>query len=321
MDRDFTQVEWDSALEDDCRQLVRLAVREDLDRHLDWTTVALVPEDTQGRADVVVRCEGVIAGLVAVETILAEMETEIEWRTDIDDATFVSAGTVVARMAGNARDMLTAERPVLNLLGRLSGIATLTRKYVRAVEGTQARIYDTRKTTPGWRRLEKYAVRCGGGHNHRTGLFDAVLIKDNHLAVRAKTDHPKPSPADAVTCVRQFLKTTFGEDRQAGPAKADKTSWGDMIIEVEVDTLEQLGDAVAAGPDIILLDNMTPQQLRQAVQIRDAARTEGRTELEASGGVNLDTVRHIAQAGIDRISVGALTHSAASLDIGLDWRS
>jgi nicotinate-nucleotide pyrophosphorylase (carboxylating) len=308
MDRDFAQIEWDSVLEDDCRQLVRLAVREDLDRHLDWTTVALVSEDSRGDADVVVRHGGVIAGLAAVGTIVSEMEADIECQVVVDDSATVSAGTVVARMAGNARDMLTAERPVLNLLGRLSGIATLTQQYVRAVEGTQARIYDTRKTTPGWRRLEKYAVRCGGGYNHRTGLFDAVLIKDNHLAVRAKADHQTPSPAAAVTCVRQFLATTFSDDAR-----------GDMIVEVEVDTLEHLGDALAAGPDIILLDNMTPQQLRQAVQIRDAAQTDRRTELEASGGVNLDTVRDIAESGIDRISVGSLTHSAVSLDIGLDW--
>jgi len=308
MDRDFAQIEWDAALEDDCRQLVRLAVREDLDRHLDWTTVALVPEDSRGQAHVVLRQPGVIAGLAAAGTIIAEMEADIEWQVVVDDSTIVSADTVVAEMAGNARDMLTAERPLLNLLGRLSGIATLTRQYVRAVEGTQARVYDTRKTTPGWRRLEKYAVRCGGGCNHRTGLFDAVLIKDNHLAVRAKSDDDAISPAAAVTCVRQFLATTFSDDAR-----------GDMIVEVEVDTLEQLGDALAAGPDILLLDNMTPQQLRQAVQTRDAAQTDRRTELEASGGVNLDTVRDIAQSGIDRISVGSLTHSAVSLDIGLDW--
>lgn len=308
MARDFAQIEWDAALEEDCRQLVRLAVREDLDRHLDWTTVALVPEDLPGDAEVVVRHDGVIAGLIAVGAMLAEMEADIQWQAVVDDATAVSAGTVVACMAGNARDMLTAERTVLNLLGRLSGVATLTRKFVRAVEGTQARVYDTRKTTPGWRRLEKYAVRCGGGRNHRTGLFDAVLIKDNHLAVGRRLHHTAMSPDAAVRRARQFLETTFEDDARR-----------DMIIEVEVDTLEQLGDALAARPDIVLLDNMTPEQLRQAVEMRNAAQTDRRTELEASGGVNLDTVRDIARSGIDRISVGSLTHSAVSLDIGLDW--
>jgi nicotinate-nucleotide pyrophosphorylase (carboxylating) len=308
MNRDFAQIEWDLTLEDDLRQLVRLAVREDLDRHMDWTTVALVAEDARGNANVVVRRNGVMAGLVAIDAVLAEIEADIEWQTLVGDSTLVTAGTVVARMAGSARDMLTAERPVLNLLGRLSGIATLTREYVRAVEGTKVRVYDTRKTTPGWRRLEKYAVRCGGGYNHRTGLFDAVLIKDNHLAVASTTATETMSPAAAVRCARRFLTETFGDE-----------SRGDMIVEVEVDALEQLNDALAASPDIVLLDNMTPAQLRQAVQIRDAARTDVHAELEASGGVTLDTVRDIAQSGIDRISVGALTHSAVSLDIGLDW--
>jgi nicotinate-nucleotide pyrophosphorylase (carboxylating) len=178
----------------------------------------------------------------------------------------------------------------------------LTARYVEAIRGTRARIYDTRKTTPGWRRLEKYAVRCGGGCNHRTGLFDAVLIKDNHLALAGLT------AAEAVRRARTFL----AELKHEGASE-------DMIIEVEVDTLEQLDEVLPVRPDIVLLDNMTPDQLRRAVALRDASGAE--VELEASGGVDLETVRGIAETGIERISVGGLTHSAVALDVGLDWSS
>jgi len=177
----------------------------------------------------------------------------------------------------------------------------LTRQFVQAVQGTSAGVYDTRKTTPGWRRLEKYAVRCGGGRNHRTGLFDAVLIKDNHLALM------QLRPGEAVRRARDFLRSSLRDPDQAEA----------MIIEVEVDTLEQLEDALPAGPDLILLDNMSLSQLRAAVVRRDAVAPG--VELEASGGVNLQTVRAIADTGIERISVGALTHSAVALDVALDW--
>jgi nicotinate-nucleotide pyrophosphorylase (carboxylating) len=199
--------------------------------------------------------------------------------------------------------MLTCERPILNLIGRLSGIATLTRDYVRRVEGTAARIYDTRKTTPGWRRLEKYAVHCGGGHNHRTGLFDAILIKDNHLALAAEKNL---TPAAAVQAARNFLA-------QLDAQYISK----DMLVEVEIDSLDQLNDVLAAGPDIVLLDNMPLETLQAAVARRNELAPN--VELEASGGVSLETVHEIALTGIERISVGALTHSARSLDIGLDW--
>ncbi|HTN74228.1 MAG TPA: nicotinate-nucleotide diphosphorylase (carboxylating), partial [Pirellulaceae bacterium] len=192
--------------------------------------------------------------------------------------------------------------------GQLSGIASLTRAYVEAIAGTKARIYDTRKTTPGWRRLEKYAVRCGGGTNHRTGLFDAVLIKDNHLALAsACPDAPARTPAEAVAVARKFLDTMV-DDREQRVA---------MLVEIEVDSLEQFAQVLPEQPDIILLDNMTPALLRSAVEQRDASGLA--VQLEASGGVNLGTVRAIAESGVDRISVGALTHSAACLDIGLDW--
>jgi nicotinate-nucleotide pyrophosphorylase (carboxylating) len=298
MPTDFTQLDWPapgetSPIEDDLRQLVRLAVREDLDRFHDWTTLAIVDADAEGSAAVAVRKPGVIAGLRAVPIIIDE----------------IAAGTTVATLSGKARDLLVCERPILNLLGHLSGIATRTREFVRAIEGTKARIYDTRKTTPGWRRLEKYAVRCGGASNHRTGLCDAILIKDNHLALAAGE---RITPADAVRRARDFLAQTASlrENRE-------------LLVEIEIDRLDQLDAVLAAGPDIVLLDNMRPETLREAVALRDEFARRDATapsiELEASGGVNLGTVRAIAESGVDRISVGEVTHSAPALDIGLDW--
>jgi nicotinate-nucleotide pyrophosphorylase (carboxylating) len=214
----------------------------------------------------------------------------------------------VARVEGSVRGILAAERLLLNLLTRLSGIATLTRRYVDAVAGTQARIYDTRKTTPGWRRLEKYAVRTGGGRNHRSGLYDAILIKDNHLAFgRQKTSGAAGfSPAEAVDRARRWIA------RHAPVPVRSR-----MIVEVEVDSLAQLDEVLPAGPDLVLLDNMDPKQLREAVARRNAIAPQ--IELEASGGITLDTVGPVAQSGVDRISVGALTHSPEALDYGLDW--
>ncbi|MEO8494826.1 MAG: carboxylating nicotinate-nucleotide diphosphorylase, partial [Planctomycetota bacterium] len=180
--KEFQQVAWDAETIEDCRQLIRLAVREDLGRGYDLTTVALVPHESRGRAQIVCREAGVVAGLPVAECVLHEMHADVQWQALVDDGASVEAGTAVATLTGSTRDLLTVERPVLNFLGKLSGIATLTRRYVDQIASTQVRIYDTRKTTPGWRRLEKYAVRCGGGTNHRTGLFDAILIKDNHLA-------------------------------------------------------------------------------------------------------------------------------------------
>jgi nicotinate-nucleotide pyrophosphorylase (carboxylating) len=298
--KDFTQIQWDERLEDDCRQIVRLAVREDLDRVYDWTTVALSAPDARGRVAVVTRQPGMIAGLRAARVALDEMEIPASWEPAVEDGQSVEAGQIVAEIAGNVRDLLTTERLLLNLIGRLSGVATLTGRYVAAVRGTTARVYDTRKTTPGWRRLEKYAVRCGGGCNHRTGLFDAVLIKDNHLALSHLT------PEAAVRKAREFLDGMLSQEET-----------GRMIIEVEVDTLQQLESVLPERPDIVLLDNMSLDQLRTAVQRRNAAASS--VELEASGGVNLESILDIAETGVDRISVGALTHSAVSLDVGLDW--
>src|SRR5262245_39435517 len=206
MNRDFTQLAWSSQLAEDVRRLTRLAVFEDLDRGQDWTTVCLVPEAARAAANVVARQAGVMAGLAAIPTLLDEMEIEAEFRSLASDGDAVAAGMVVATIAGQARDLLTSERTILNLLGRLSGIASLTRRFVDAIAGTKARIYDTRKTIPGWRRLEKYAVHCGGGHNHRTGLYDAILIKDNHLAFgREEAGDRAYTPAEAIRKAHEVL--------------------------------------------------------------------------------------------------------------------
>ena len=308
MSREFHQVAWDDRLQAELETILRLGLREDVEDQGDWTSRALVPDDAPCRAAVVARQAGVIAGLPGAERVLALVDPRLRWQPEADDGRSVQRGDRLAIVEGPAQGLLTAERLLLNLLGRLSGVATLTHHYVAAVAGTKARIYDTRKTTPGWRRLEKYAVRCGGGRNHRTGLFEAVLIKDNHLAqgMRLGESAARYTPAEAVTRARQYVA-----------ARAPQSAAGPMIIEVEVDTLEQLAAVLPTSPDIVLLDNMTPESLRRAVAIRDAAAPS--VELEASGGVNLATVRAIAETGVERISVGALTHSAGSLDVALDW--
>lgn len=305
MNKEYRQIVWDAVLEDDCRQLVRLAVREDLDRLFDLTTVALVGHDTFAEALLVARQSGVVCGLQAARVALDEMEVAAQFSLLAEDGSAVQSGAVLARLAGAARDLLTAERLILNLVGRLSGVATLTRTYADLIAGTSARLYDTRKTTPGWRRLEKYAVRCGGGCNHRTGLFDGVLIKDNHLVMVARAAPGSLSPAEAIVRARQRVLELL-------PDTADQ-----VLVEVEVDSLDQLRQVLPERPDIVLLDNMTADQLREAVAMRDAHGAE--TELEASGGVNISTIRAIAETGVDRISVGALTHGAVSLDVALDF--
>lgn len=313
MANDYRQIEWDAQLADDCRQLVRLAVREDLDRFYDWTSVLLVPDGTPGEAVVVAREPGVLAGLPAVRIVLEEYDRRLRFEPLASEGQAVDRGDLVACIAGPARGLLAAERPLLNLLGRLSGIATLTRQYVAAIGASRARIYDTRKTTPGYRRLEKYAVRLGGGRNHRAGLYDGILIKDNHLAIGARSGGgPDASgqgftPAEAVA----RLRSSFAELPESDPRRG-------LVLEVEVDTLEQLAEVLPAGPDVVLLDNMRPETLREAVAMRDAAAPQ--VELEASGGVNLATIAIIAATGVERISVGSLTHAAKWLDFGLDWR-
>ncbi|HEX6961953.1 MAG TPA: carboxylating nicotinate-nucleotide diphosphorylase [Lacipirellula sp.] len=306
--RDFRQSAWDAETEEDCRQLVRLAVREDLKRQQDWTTLALVPPDRSGAADIVARQAGVVVGVHVLATIIDEMAARLSLELNASDGDAIQPGARIARLKGSVRDLLTSERILLNFLGRLMGIATLSREYVDKIRGTKARIYDTRKTTPGWRRLDKYAVRCGGAQNHRTGLYDAILIKDNHLAQFAVPSQSRAqAAAAAVRQARQFLS----ELPAAGSNPAN------TIVEIEVDDLDQLRAVLPEGPDIVLLDNMSLDQLREAVAQRDAMAPA--VELEASGGVNLETVRGIAETGVDRISVGGITHAARSLDVGLDW--
>jgi nicotinate-nucleotide pyrophosphorylase (carboxylating) len=306
--KEFHQIMWDATIEDDCRNLVRLAVREDLDRLFDWTTVCLVASGARAEAAVVARQSGVVCGLRAAELALTHMDATVQWRTQVEDAATVERGQTLATVTGPARSLLTSERIILNFIGRMSGIATQTRKFVDAIAGSRARLYDTRKTTPAWRRLEKYAVRCGGGHNHRTGLFDGILIKDNHLAFTAAAEgRDHLTPAEAVCRARTLAQELAASD-----------SPRDLLIEVEVDTIEQLEEVLLAGPDLVLLDNMSLVMLSTAVARRNELAAE--VELEASGGVTLESVAAIAATGVDRISAGALTHSAVGLDVALDWR-
>ena len=270
--------------------VVRMALAEDLGRGGDITAQACIPEGARMRAVFAARKPGVLAGIGCVRLSLLAMDPTATTRSRLRDGDAFEAGTVLVEAEADARAFLAAERTALNLLGRLCGIATLTRAYVETVAGTDARIADTRKTTPGLRALEKHAVVCGGGVNHRFGLDDAILIKDNHVAVCGGV-------AEAIRRARAVA--------------------GHLVkVEIEVDGLDQLDEALAERPDVVMLDNFTPDMLREAVaRVRDRP---GRPVLEASGGVNLQTVRGIAEAGVDVISVGALTHSAASLDIGLD---
>ncbi len=308
MPRDFRQTQWDDATDEDCRQLIRLAVREDLERQQDWTTLALVPEDRKGAAEIVARQAGVVAGIPVLAVAIEEMALQLDLKVNAEEGQAIEAGARLARLEGSVRDLLTGERILLNFLGRLMGIATLVHEYVERVHGTGARIYDTRKTTPGWRRLEKYAVHCGGAHNHRMGLYDAILIKDNHLAQFAAPGQPSGEvAAAAVRQAKRFVK----ELAATGLAEAAP------IVEIEVDAIDQLKAVLPERPDVVLLDNMSLKAMYEAVVLRNAIAPE--IELEASGGVRLDTVRAIAETGVDRISVGALTHGAHSLDVGLDW--
>jgi nicotinate-nucleotide pyrophosphorylase (carboxylating) len=267
--------------------VVRAALAEDLGRAGDVTAQACIPEGARMRAAFVARQAGVVAGIDGVRLSLLAMDPEAALDLKLRDGDAFEPGAVLAVAEADARAFLAAERTALNLLGRLCGVATLTRTYVEAVAGTGARIADTRKTTPGLRALEKHAVHCGGGLNHRFGLDDAILIKDNHVAVCGGV----------------------GEAVRRARAAAGHL----MKVEVEVDSLDQLEEALAERPDVVMLDNFTLPMLRQAV-----ARAAGQVTLEASGGVNLQTVRAIAETGVDVISVGALTHSAPQVDIGLD---
>jgi nicotinate-nucleotide pyrophosphorylase (carboxylating) len=257
--------------------------------HNDLTTIATILSDRRARATLVAKEAGVIAGIPLALEAFRQLDGKVSIRVDLEDGTPVSPGTPVLFVTGHARAILSAERVALNFLQRLSGVASLTARFVEAVKGTRARILDTRKTTPGWRQLEKYAVRAGGGMNHRQDLAAAVLIKDNHLSAL---------DGDVGLAVRRA--------RDLVP--------DGIKVEVECDTVEQVQQAIDAKADIILLDNMPPAGMREAVEM-----VKGRATVEASGGVTLDSVRQIAETGVDWISVGALTHSAKALDLGLDF--
>ncbi|MGI8844342.1 MAG: carboxylating nicotinate-nucleotide diphosphorylase [Gemmatimonadaceae bacterium] len=270
--------------------VVRAALKED---HAfdDITTIATVASNRRARGMIVARAAGIIAGTPLALAAFRMLDPKVVVRVDVTDGGTVEPGTPIMFISGHARSLLSSERVALNFMQRLSGIATLTSRYVAKVAGTRARIFDTRKTTPGWRLLEKYAVRCGGGMNHRLDLSDAILIKDNHLAA-----------------LEGNIPLALKRVRRLAPEGAR--------IEIECERVEQVRAALDAGADVVLLDNMTPEELSECVEL-----AQGRALTEASGGINLQTVRRVAETGVDWISIGALTHSAISLDIALDFET
>jgi len=260
----------------------------------DATTLATVPTASRSRALMRARESLVVAGLGFAEAAFRELSGELSIDPGQVDGQTAQRGEVLLTVSGSTQAILTAERVALNFVQRLSGVATAAARYVQAIQGTRAQILDTRKTTPGWRSFEKYAVSCGGARNHRIGLYDMVLIKDNHLAAL------RDATPNAIAAAVQRARTQYPK----------------LQVEVEADTLDQVRQAAEAGADFILLDNMTPEQLREAVAL-----VAGRAQTEASGGVSLQTVRAIAETGVDFISVGAITHSAPAVDIGLDFEA
>jgi len=281
----------DTLTADEIRRAVQAALAEDIGPG-DATTLATVPESAVAKASMVARESLTVAGIAFAEAAFRDLSGSVQSELRVQDGERVQPGAMLLHISGSARAILTAERVALNFVQRLSGVATLTTQFVEAIRGTRAEILDTRKTTPGWRRFEKYAVACGGGRNHRIGLHDLILIKDNHLAALREA---KPNAIAAAV-------------------ERSRTKYPQLKVEVEADTLEQVAQAADAGADIILLDNMTTDQLRSAVAL-----IAGRAKSEASGGVNLSTVRGIAETGVDLISVGAITHSARAVDIALDF--
>lgn len=373
MAKDYQAITWCGAVEDDFRTLLDIAIREDVESIGDLTSLSLIPETAIGRAAVVSRSEGILAGMPTVEIICGAISPGLCWEPLVEDGTRIQPKQRIGILSGPARAMMQAERLILNFVARLSGIASTTDQYVQAIADTQARVYDTRKTTPGWRLLEKYATCCGGAQNHRAGLYDAILIKDNHLALaagRAGLGALDYNPAEAVRNVRRFLaeqdelgprppvhchgnliatckmrtsllaavaevtgsavlsqivaktpchmlEIAHKENQQVPRKPADNFPAKDVIVEVEVDTFQQFESVLDADPDIIMLDNMSCALMTKAVQLRNGRRPE--IELEASGGINLKTIHDVALTGVERISVGALTHSFNMFDLGLDW--
>jgi nicotinate-nucleotide pyrophosphorylase (carboxylating) len=290
--------------ESEIRDLIQLSKREDM-RDDDVTSRLLIPEDKIGVGTLVQKDVGIIAGLPIVEMICRAYDERLRieqipgFHMEIIEGRFSDARvTPLLRIRGPMRSLLAAERVILNFLQRMGGVATQTQRFVRRVSGTDAKIYDTRKTVPGFRLLDKYAVLCGGGQNHRIGLFDGLLVKDNHIA------------ATPLKELSAFLSQTIARSRAENPAR---------FVEVEVDTIEQMREVLKVdGVHVILLDNMDCPKMEQAVDLRNKAGKKGIVALEASGGVTLETVRQIAATGVERISVGAITHSVPALDVGLD---
>jgi len=283
----------DSLTAEEISRVVEQGLAEDIGSG-DVTTLATVPAEKRASALMTAREPLVVAGLALAAVAFQQLSPDVKVTRQAEDGQHLKPGAVLLAVSGPARALLSAERVALNFVQRLSGVATVTSQFVQAIKGTRTQILDTRKTTPGWRRLEKYAVACGGGKNHRMGLYDMVLIKDNHLAALSREE------TGAIA---------------AAVARA-RSQYPQLKVEVEADTLEQVDQALKAGADLILLDNMNPLQLRLAVQ-----KCKGRAQTEASGGITLASVRAVAEAGVDFVSVGALTHSARAVDIGLDFQA
>ena len=275
--------------------LARMSLNEDLRDVGDVTCLATIPPDLQATVQIVSRESGIVSGLPLIPIVLHELSSDVSAIAPLNDGDRINRGTVLASLTGSVRALLTGERTILNFMTHLSGIASRTAQFVDAIAGTKACILDTRKTLPGYRALQKYAVRCGGGTNHRMGLYDGVLIKDNHLAARGDS-----ACASAVADARRFMVN----------------SGRNTSIEIEVDTLDQLAEVIALKPDCVLLDNMSPELCAKAVAL-----VAGAFKLEASGGISLTNARVYAETGVDYLAIGALTHSAPVLDIGLDLRA
>ncbi len=286
------------------KQLIQAALDEDLNNIGDLTCNALIPKSLKAEVNLVARENGIVAGLPIANLVFESLDTSVSTNFQTDDGNEIKAGQVLATFSGPLNSLLIGERTILNFMTHLSGIASLTQKYVQKVSGTKAVVLDTRKTLPGYRALAKYAVRAGGGTNHRIGLYDGILIKDNHLASWASQSN-QSTIAEAIQTARKSVEENI-------------SIANNISIEVEVDTLEQLEDALDGPPDIVLLDNMTTEQLKKAIQTRNQKKPY--VLLEASGGITLETVQEIAETGVDRISIGALTHSAPSLDLAFDWK-
>jgi nicotinate-nucleotide pyrophosphorylase (carboxylating) len=289
---------FDQAETERAKVLIDMALDEDLDTAGDITSLSTIPEAAESVGRFVARREGVVAGLPIVGMIAERFRPFIDWKPFACDGDTIAPGEVLGEVRGQTRAVLSLERISLNFLQRLSGIATMTHRFVEKTAGTKARVLDTRKTIPGWRVLEKYAVRCGGGDNHRMGLHDAILIKDNHLAALSANGCVRPI-TEAIQRAKAFTNIT------------------PVMVTIEVDSLDQLATALAERPDCVLLDNFSPEMAIAAVKMRDA--NARNVLLEISGGLTLDKIADYAAIGVDRLSVGALTHSAPALDIALDF--